>query len=114
MTRDEFIDKLTEAGMTFDGHVTNGSIQAQMAFLESVIPSMPYGLNVDDWHNKLDELESGIVARAIPPNPVSALENSLRREQEQRDLFGPTFVKLWLEIRPFVEEYIRSRDETKT
>lgn len=34
MTRDELKDALSRAGITFDGHVTNGSIAAQMDVID--------------------------------------------------------------------------------
>jgi hypothetical protein len=34
MTREELKEALSQAGSTFDGHVTNGSIEAQMQVIE--------------------------------------------------------------------------------
>ena len=36
MIREQFIEKLTEAGNKFDGHVTNGSVTAMMEIIEEI------------------------------------------------------------------------------
>ena len=52
MERDELVRQLTEAGNKFDGHVTNGSITAQMEVLDKAW----YNVNTDRIYAAATEL----------------------------------------------------------
>jgi hypothetical protein len=49
MTRDEFKEKLATAGKTYDGHVTHGSIEAQMKVVDELLAEQRPGPAKDQW-----------------------------------------------------------------